>query len=75
MPQKFDPIPPAALSVAEACEYARISRASIYRLLSAPDTPLRTAKIGARRLILRESLDTMLASGAAIPTSPPKAAA
>lgn len=66
-----DPIQPAALSIREAASYARLSRATIYRLLAAPDTPLRASKIGTRRVILRESVDALLANGAAIP-APPK---
>lgn len=66
-----DPIQPAALSIREAASYARLSRATIYRLLAAPGTPLRASKIGTRRVILRESVDALLANGAAIP-APPK---
>jgi len=66
---KMTPLPPAALTIDEACGYARISRATIYRLMSAPNSPLKTAKIGARRVVLRESLDTLLSIGAAIPNT------
>lgn len=66
---KPTPLPPAALTIDEACEYSRLSRATLYRLMSAPNTPLRTAKIGARRVVIRASLDDLLTIGAAIPNS------
>lgn len=69
MPHPINSLPPAALSIDEACAYARISRATLYRVLAVPGSPLRTAKIGARRVVLRESLDDLLAIGAAIPNS------
>ncbi|MBC8790412.1 MAG: hypothetical protein C6Y20_02285 [Tagaea sp. CACIAM 22H2] len=68
------PLPPAALSISEACAYARLSRATLYRLIGIPNSPLRTSKIGARRVVLRESLDALLATGAAINAVPSKAA-
>lgn len=48
----------AALRITEACEYAGIGRTKLYQLLEAQK--LRSAKIGARRLVLRESLDKLL---------------
>lgn len=62
-------IQPTALTISEAASYLRVSRATLYRLMSAPNSPLKTAKIGARRVVLRESLDSLLAIGAAIPST------
>lgn len=70
MPQ-IEALVPAALTVNEAVAYSRISRASLYRVMSLPGSLLRTSKIGSRRLILRASLDDLLSQGAAIP-APPK---
>ncbi|MBN9495872.1 MAG: helix-turn-helix domain-containing protein [Alphaproteobacteria bacterium] len=69
MPNDPTQIPPAALTIREAAAYARVSRATLYRILAIPGSPLRTAKIGARRVVLRESLDALLAIGAVIPNT------
>jgi predicted DNA-binding transcriptional regulator AlpA len=74
MPHPINSLPPAALTIDEACAYSRLSRATLYRLMGIPNSPLRTAKIGARRVVIRESIDTLLATGAAINAVPSKAA-
>jgi excisionase family DNA binding protein len=73
MPKALTAIPPAALSVDEAVQYSRVSRPTLYRLMAAPNSVLKTVKIGSRRVILRESLDALLAAGATIPPSPVQA--
>jgi excisionase family DNA binding protein len=46
------------LRVNDAAAYAGLGRSLIYRLIA--EKKLQTAKIGGRRLILRESLETLL---------------
>lgn len=53
----------AALRIREACQYAGIGRSRLYELLE--EGKLRSAKIGARRLVFRESLDRLLSEAAA----------
>ena len=54
------------LTVVEACEFLRISKWTLYRLIQA--NQLRTVKIGSRRLVRRQSLaefiDRLEADGA-----------
>lgn len=49
----------AALSVREASAYAGIGRTTLYDLIE--KQVLRSVKVGSRRLVLRESLDKLLA--------------
>ncbi|KAF2990150.1 helix-turn-helix domain-containing protein [Methylocystis sp. MJC1] len=58
-------IPPAqkiALRINEAAAMASLSRSTLYQLLKAGK--LATVKVGGRRLVLRESLEALLRTGA-----------
>lgn len=50
------------LRVKEAAAISGLSRSTLYKLLGA--RKLQTVKVGGRRLILRESLQTLLQTGA-----------
>lgn len=50
-----------ALSIKEAAGVSGLSRSTIYNLLGSRD--LRSTKVGARRLILREDLEALLKRG------------
>ena len=47
-----------ALTIAEATQSLRISRAGIYRLFSAGELPF--AKVGGRTLVRRQDIDALL---------------
>ena len=49
----------AALSIAQACAYSGIGRTKLYELIE--KQVLRSVKVGDRRLVLRESIDKLLA--------------
>ena len=49
---------PAALSIAAAAHYSGLSRSSLYRMMATGE--LTSLKIGARRLIRRDTLDALL---------------
>jgi excisionase family DNA binding protein len=49
-------------SIQEAAQACGLSRATIYRLIAAGN--LRTVKVGARRLIPVDSIETLLREGA-----------
>jgi excisionase family DNA binding protein len=51
-----------ALRVKDAAAVSGLSRSTLYKLLG--QKKLRTVKVGGRRLILRESLETLLQTGA-----------
>jgi excisionase family DNA binding protein len=53
------PIPSAALTVDEAADYIRVSRATIWRLLR--NKSLARARIGGRTVVRRIDLDAFLA--------------
>lgn len=53
------PIPSAALTVDEAADYIRVSRATIWRLLR--NKLLARARIGGRTVVRRIDLDAFLA--------------
>lgn len=53
---------PAALSIPDGGNYIGVSRPTIYRLIKVPGTPIKTIRIGRRRLILRASLDAFLSA-------------
>ena len=53
------PIPSAALTVDEAADYIRVSRATIWRLLR--NKLLARARIGGRTVVRRVDLDAFLA--------------
>lgn len=52
------PIPSAALSVEEAADYLRISRASVWRLLK--NRAVSRVRIGGRTVVRRVDLDAFL---------------
>lgn len=51
-----------ALRVKDAAAVSGLSRSTLYKLLG--QKKLRTVKVGGRRLILRESLEVLLRTGA-----------
>ena len=51
-----------ALSIGEACQIAGLSRATVYRLISA--RKLDTVRVLGRRLVWPESIDALLREGA-----------
>jgi len=51
-----------ALRINEAAAVSGLSRSTLYKLLGAKK--LRAVKVGGRRLILRESLEALLQTGA-----------
>lgn len=51
---------PGALSVPEAADYLRVSRASVYRLIKTGE--LKSIKIAGRRLVRPEEADKLLAT-------------
>lgn len=53
-------LPPAGtvLTAREACEYLRISKWTLYRLIRSGQ--IKTMKIGSRRLVRRQSLETYM---------------
>jgi excisionase family DNA binding protein len=61
MPPLQKPLPPnerAAFTLADAAKYSAISKTQLYRYMDAG--LVQFAKIGQRRLVLRESLDRLL---------------
>lgn len=56
---RFDPI---ALRIGDAERYAGLSKTTLYALMK--KGMLASNKVGARRLILRESLDALIKGGA-----------
>ncbi|MGV3580088.1 helix-turn-helix domain-containing protein [Brevundimonas sp.] len=52
---------PIALTINEACEYASLSRSTIYNLAKAGKLPIR--KVAGRSLILRQDLLTLFGVG------------
>jgi excisionase family DNA binding protein len=58
MPRSQLPVLSGALNVEEAADYLRVSRATIWRLLSAKE--LRRVRIGGRTVIRRVDLDSFL---------------
>jgi excisionase family DNA binding protein len=58
------PIPSAALSVEEAADYLRVSRASVWRLLK--NKSLARVRIGGRTVVRRVDLDAFLERLAAV---------
>jgi excisionase family DNA binding protein len=63
VPSKSFPIPSAALSVDEAADYLRISRASVWRLLR--NRAIARVRIGKRTVVRRVDLDSFLERAAA----------
>jgi excisionase family DNA binding protein len=59
-PEQRAPIDAPVLTIPEASQIVRLSRASLYRAMD--DKKLRYLKYGTRRLIAREDLDTFIAS-------------
>ena len=59
-PERRSTTEAAVLSIAEATERARLSRASLYRAMDA--NRLRFLKYGTRRLIAKDDLDAFIAS-------------
>jgi excisionase family DNA binding protein len=60
-PEQRAPVDAPVLTIPEACQIVRLSRASLYRAMD--DKKLRYLKYGTRRrLIAREDLDTFIAS-------------
>jgi len=57
---KRDAVEPAGLSVAEACRYLSVGQTTLYALLK--DQKLASRKLGRRRIILKASLDRLLAT-------------
>jgi len=49
-------------AVSDICANRRISRATFYRALRAPGSPIRTKKLGSRTLVDVASVDTWIAS-------------
>lgn len=58
MPRSQLPVLSGALNVEEAADYLRVSRATIWRLLSAKE--LRRVRIGGRTVIRRVDLESFL---------------
>jgi excisionase family DNA binding protein len=58
MPRSQIPVLSGALNVEEAADYLRVSRATIWRLLSTK--ALRRVRIGGRTVIRRVDLDSFL---------------
>jgi excisionase family DNA binding protein len=58
MPRSQLPVLSGALNVEEAADYLRVSRATIWRLLSTKE--LRRVRIGGRTVIRRVDLDPFL---------------
>ena len=58
MPRSQLPVLSGALHVEEAADYLRVSRATIWRLLSTKE--LRRVRIGGRTVIRRVDLDSFL---------------
>ena len=61
MPRSQLPVLSGALNVEEAADYLRVSRATIWRLLS--NKELRRVRIGGRTVIRRVDLDSFLEQG------------
>jgi excisionase family DNA binding protein len=59
-PEQRAPVDALVLTIPEASQIVRLSRASLYRAMD--DKKLRYLKYGTRRLIAREDLDTFIAS-------------
>ena len=59
MSQSKSSIPSAALTVDEAADYIRVSRATVWRLLKSKS--LARARIGGRTVVRRIDLDAFLA--------------
>jgi excisionase family DNA binding protein len=59
MPKSNFPIPSGALTVDEAADYLRVSRATIWRLLK--NKSLARARIGGRTVVRRIDADAFLA--------------
>jgi excisionase family DNA binding protein len=65
MPHVVSPIPPPekrAYRINEAVAAYRLSRSTLYKLMSAGT--LRTVKVAGRRLIPRDALEALIAEGA-----------
>jgi excisionase family DNA binding protein len=62
MPRSQLPVLSGALNVEEAADYLRVSRATIWRLLSTKE--LRRVRIGGRTVIRRVDLDSFLEQAA-----------
>ena len=59
------PIRPAALSIRGASQYTGLSRSTLYRMMAAGQLP--SIKIGVRRLLRIEDLDSLIAAAAQVP--------
>lgn len=56
--RRLDYQPSAAMTVTEATDYLRVSRASLYRLFASGE--LKPAKVGGRTLVRRIDADALL---------------